>query len=180
MEVKNSLRKIVKDQDILQKVVEGFKAVDLKVVITIGSWDLLHIGHVRYLLRAKEQGDVLVVGVDSDRVIKLCKGELRPIVPEGERCEMLSYQSCVDFVVMIDDVNHNGQWQYGLIKDINPHVFVAEEESYSPEQLSDIKKYCHQLVVLPRQAQNTSTTKMVQDAVKKPLNLMYTLFEKKK
>jgi len=101
-------QKIVPDYETLQKAVDGLRAVDYRIVLTIGSWDLLHIGHVRYLLKAKECGDVLVVGVDTDRAIKLYKGELRPVIPEIERTEMLSYQTCVDFVTLIDDVNEKG------------------------------------------------------------------------
>jgi len=177
---KNPTKKIVKDLELLSKVIEGLRAIDRRIVVTIGSWDLLHIGHVRYLLQAKSHGDILVAGTDSDRVVKMYKGDLRPIVPEEERCEMLSYQSCVDFVTMVDDVSDKGEWQYELIKALRPDVFIAEETSYSDQQLLDIKKYAKELIVLPRQAQNTSTTKMVQDAVKKHLDLMYTFFDKKK
>ena len=62
--------KVVEDYDQLQKLVDGLRVVDNKIVVTIGSWDLLHIGHVRYLRKAKQQGDILIVGVDSDRAIK--------------------------------------------------------------------------------------------------------------
>ncbi|MBS3902795.1 MAG: adenylyltransferase/cytidyltransferase family protein [Anaplasmataceae bacterium] len=179
LHIANPTKKIVKDLELLAKVIEGLKAIDRKIVVTIGSWDLLHIGHVRYLLQAKQHGDILIAGTDSDRVVKMYKGDLRPIVPEEERCEMLSYQSCVDFVTLVDDVNDNGEWQYELIKVIRPHVFIAEETSYSDKQLKDVKTFCKELIVLPRQAQNTSTTKMVQNAVKKHLDMMYTLFDKK-
>jgi D-beta-D-heptose 7-phosphate kinase/D-beta-D-heptose 1-phosphate adenosyltransferase len=169
--------KTVQDYQSLQKVVEGLRAVNRSVVLTIGSWDLLHIGHVRYLNRAKEEGDVLVVGVDSDRAIKLYKGELRPIVPEEERCEMLGYQTCVDFVTTIDDVDDKGRWQYGLVKALRPDVFVAVEDSYPKEQLDEIKKHCGSLVVLPRQATNTSTSRMIQGTVKRHLDQMYKLID---
>ncbi len=172
-------KKIVKDYDTLAKVIDGLRAVDYRVVVTIGSWDLLHIGHVRYLLRAKEHGDILVVGVDTDRGIKLYKGELRPVVPENERSEMLSYQDCVDFITPVDDLNEAGAWQYGLIKKLNPDVFVAVEDSYPVAQLAEIKKYCKELVVLPRQAENTSTTRMIQGTIKKQLDQMYKLIEKR-
>lgn len=180
LHVKDPTKKVVKDLKLLAKVIDGLKAIDRRIVVTIGSWDLLHIGHVRYLLQAKNHGDILIAGTDSDRVIKMYKGDLRPIVPEDERCEMLSYQSCVDFVTLVDDVNDQGEWQYELLKVIRPDVFIAEETSYSDKQLKDIAGLCGELIVLPRQAQNTSTTKMVQDAVKKHLDLMYTFFDKKK
>jgi len=173
-------QKVVKNYEALEKVVNGFRAIDQKIVVTIGSWDLLHIGHVRYLLRAKSQGDILIVGVDTDRAIKFYKGPLRPIVPENERMEMLSYQSCIDFIVRLDDVDTKGRWQYKLLKKTKPDVFVAVEDSYPKKQLEDIKKYCKKLIVLPRQAENTSTTRMVQETVKKHLDQMYSMVEKKR
>jgi len=177
--LKNPTKKIIKDIELLSRAVEGLRAIDRRIVLTIGSWDLLHIGHVRYLLEAKNHGDILIAGTDSDRVVKLYKGDLRPIVPEEERCEMLSYQSCVDFVTLVDDVNEKGEWQYELVRAIRPDVFIAEETSYSDQQVKDLQTMCGELIILPRQAQNTSTTKMVQDAVKKHLDKMYTFFDKK-
>jgi len=171
--------KVVEDYDSLLKLVDGLRVVNNKIVVTIGSWDLLHIGHVRYLRKAKAEGDILVVGVDSDRAIKKYKGELRPVVPYEERCEMLTYQSCVDFVTPVDDVDKKGNWLYTLIKKIKPDIFVAVEDSYPPKQISEIKKYCGKLVVLPRQAERTSTTKMIQFAVKKHLDKMYELLDKR-
>lgn len=172
-------QKIVHSYDTLAKAIGGLRAVDYRVIVTIGSWDLLHIGHVRYLLRAKEYGDVLVVGVDSDRGVKLYKGELRPVIPEAERCEMLSYQSPVDFVTLVDDIDEKGAWQYELIKKLKPDVFVAVEDSYPKEQIEEIKKYCTEVVVLPRQAENTSTTRLIQGTIKKQLDQMYKMTERR-
>jgi len=85
---------IVEDYEELKKLVEAHKALGHRIVCTVGSWDMLHIGHLRYLIKAKEQGDVLIVGVDSDRGIKLYKkNELRPVIPQDERMEMLKYQN---------------------------------------------------------------------------------------
>lgn len=171
--------KHVADYDCLAKVVDGFKELQYKIVVTIGTWDLLHIGHVRYLRNAKSKGDILVVGVDSDRTVKKYKGDLRPIVPYIERSEMLTYQSCVDLVTPVDDVDDKGKWQYGLVKKIKPDVFVAVEDSYSDDQIADIKKYCKEVIVLPRQAEKTSTSNMIQYAVKKHLDKMYKLLDKR-
>lgn len=174
---KDLKNKIVYDYDCLHKAVEGLKVVNFKIVVTIGSWDLLHIGHVRYLIKAKEQGDILVVGVDTDRAIKLYKGPLRPVVPENERCEMLSYQMPVDFITLIDDIDKQGKWQYKLIKKLRPDVFVAVENSYPKQQLKDIKRYCKKLIVLPRQAEKTSTSQMIQNTIKKHLNALAVIRE---
>lgn len=102
--------KMVEDYKELLKVVQGLHILGYKIVVTIGTWDLLHIGHVRYLTNARKQGDILLVGVDTDRTVKRYKGELRPIVPFSERSEMLSYQACVDLLTPIDDVSPAGKW----------------------------------------------------------------------
>lgn len=162
----NYLNKIVLDYEKLFRVTQALRELRNKIVVTIGSWDMLHIGHVRYLLKAKSHGDILVVGVDSDFAVKLYKGPLRPIVPESERLEMLSYQECVNFVTVINDVNESGKWEYGLIKGIKPDVFIAVEDSYPDEQIKKIEECCAKVVILSRQAENTSTSKTIQDVIK--------------
>lgn len=153
-------------KDLIEKI-KAHKVLGHKVVCTIGSWDMLHIGHLRYLNAAKKYGDVLVVGVDSDRGIKSYKGPLRPIIPERERVEMLSYQSCVDYVTLVDDIDDKGNWQYGIIKDLPIDVFVAVEgNSYTVKQKQMIKKLCKNLSVIPRQALGTSSTDIVQNVIK--------------
>lgn len=158
--------KIILDYNNLKKYIDAHKTLEQKVICTIGSWDMLHIGHLRYLNRAKEQGDILVVGVDSDRAIKLYKNPFRPIIPHIERMEMLSYQHCVDYVTLIDDIDEKGKWSYELIKTIKPDIFVCINESYPLEQKEDIKKYVGELVELSRQAENTSTTDIVERTLK--------------
>jgi D-beta-D-heptose 7-phosphate kinase/D-beta-D-heptose 1-phosphate adenosyltransferase len=74
-----------------------------KIVTTNGVFDLLHIGHVRYLQAAKELGDLLVVGINSDACTRRLKGENRPFVPERERAEMLLALRCVDYVVLFEE-----------------------------------------------------------------------------
>ncbi len=71
-----------------------------KVVFTNGCFDLLHLGHVRYLKEAKNLGDILIVGVNSDESVKKLKGEGRPILPEEARAEIISSLSFVDYVVI--------------------------------------------------------------------------------
>ncbi|OGC82290.1 MAG: hypothetical protein A2V81_02015 [Candidatus Abawacabacteria bacterium RBG_16_42_10] len=159
-------RKIILNLDQLRELIEVHKIQKKKIVCTIGSWDMLHIGHLRYLNRAKSCGDILVVGADSDRGIKIYKNLLRPIIPQEERLEMLSYQDCVDYATLIDDIDDQGKWQYELIKAIQPDVFVCIIESYPEEQRKEIKQFVRELVELPRQAENTSTTKIIEKAIK--------------
>ena len=75
-----------------------------RVVFTNGCFDLLHIGHVRYLQAARDLGDFLVIGVNSDSSVRsLSKGPERPIVPQKQRMEVLAALSCVDYVVLFSD-----------------------------------------------------------------------------
>jgi D-beta-D-heptose 7-phosphate kinase/D-beta-D-heptose 1-phosphate adenosyltransferase len=90
-----------------------------KVVFTNGCFDLLHVGHVRYLSEARAQGDLLVVGLNSDSSVRKLKGEERPIQNEEDRGEILAALSCVDFVTLFtEDTPEN------LIKKVRPDVLV--------------------------------------------------------
>ena len=160
-------KKIVLDYDKLRKIAEGYQVLDQKVVVTIGSWDALHIGHVRYIIKARASGDILIVALDSDRAIKLYKGPLRPLIPENERAEMLSYLGdLVSFITVVDDVDESGWWQCGLLKTVKPDIFVAVEDSYPEEQLKEIRSYGPEVIVLSRQAENTSTSALIEQTLK--------------
>jgi D-beta-D-heptose 7-phosphate kinase/D-beta-D-heptose 1-phosphate adenosyltransferase len=76
-----------------------------KAVFTNGVFDLLHVGHIRYLEHARSFGDLLIVAINSDRSVRELKGKDRPIVKEDERAEVLSTLRCVDFVTIFDDVS---------------------------------------------------------------------------
>ena len=164
--MKKQNKNIILDYVELKKMTDAHKTLGHKVVCTVGSWDMLHIGHLRYLIKAKERGDVLVVGVDSDRGIKLYKNELRPVIPEGERMEMLKYQDCVDYVTLVDDIDEKGKWQYELVKVINPDIFVTVEGSYPEEQMQALKTHSKEVIMFPRQAENTSTTNIIEKTMK--------------
>jgi len=75
-----------------------------KLVFTNGCFDLLHAGHVRYLNLARGFGDALAVGLNSDRSVRVLKGEKRPIVPEQERAEVLAALACIDYIFIFDDL----------------------------------------------------------------------------
>lgn len=90
-----------------------------KVVFTNGCFDLLHVGHVRYLQEARAQGDLLVVGLNSDASVRRLKGPERPVQVENDRAEVLAALGCVDFVVIFDE-----DTPYELIKAVQPDVLV--------------------------------------------------------
>ena len=87
------------------RFVEHAKRAKKRVVLANGHFDLLHVGHVRYLEGARAAGDVLVVGVNADEVTKKLKGPGRPILSAAERAELVAALECVDVVVVFDDVN---------------------------------------------------------------------------
>ena len=176
---KTSANSIISDYSELAKITNAHKTLGHRIVCTIGSWDMLHIGHLRYLIKALAQGDVLVVGVDSDRGIKIYKNKLRPIIPQEERMEMLQYQECVDYVTLVDDIDGQGRWQYGLIQTIRPHIFVSTTDSYPQEQINDIRQYCDDVLILPRQAENTSSTGIVERTVKNHLEALLSEMQNK-
>jgi rfaE bifunctional protein nucleotidyltransferase chain/domain len=82
---------------------EAARAAGRRVVLANGCFDLLHVGHVRYLEAARALGDVLIVGVNSDAAVRRLKGPGRPLVPAGERAELLASLRAVDHVVVFDD-----------------------------------------------------------------------------
>jgi D-beta-D-heptose 7-phosphate kinase/D-beta-D-heptose 1-phosphate adenosyltransferase len=80
-----------------------FRESGRKLVFTNGCFDLLHVGHVRYLNQARNLGDALIVGLNSDSSVREVKGDLRPIVPEAERAEILAALASVDYVFIFAD-----------------------------------------------------------------------------
>ncbi len=90
-----------------------------RIVCTNGIFDLMHIGHLRYLAAARAMGDVLVVGVNADASTRRLKGPARPIVPQAERAEMLAGLACVDFVTIFDEDTAEE-----LVRALQPEVYV--------------------------------------------------------
>lgn len=101
-----------------------------RIVFTNGCFDLMHIGHTRYLQAARELGDLLVVGVNTDASVrKLKKGDGRPIVPETQRAEVLAALHCVDYVVLFDEPDPGR-----LIAELLPDVLVKGGD-WAPDQI---------------------------------------------
>lgn len=124
-----------------------------------GSWDLFHVGHLKYLLKAKGLCDFLIVAMDSDEKIKKRKGPSRPIIPEDERKEMLELLSSLglsDYVV-VKDLNEP---KWSLIKAIKPDVLVAIKENYSEEQVRELENICGRVAILPRQSESSTSDKI--------------------
>jgi len=111
-------QKIIGKKELL-RVIKNLKTRGKRIVFTNGCFDLLHIGHIRYLEKARTLGDILVVGVNSDSSVRILKGPKRPILPAKERAEILSGLGCVDYITIF-----NEQDPLKLITSLHPHVLV--------------------------------------------------------
>jgi len=113
------MREKIKKREDLRKIAEDLKAQGKQVVFTNGCFDLLHVGHIRYLEKARGLGDILVVGVNSDQSVRRIKGPFRPILPEDERAEILSGLGCIDYVTLFDELD-----PLELISSLKPQILV--------------------------------------------------------
>ena len=119
---------------------------DLIVVGTNGCFDILHIGHIRSLQKAKKLGNILVIGLNSDDSVKKIKGKGRPINPEGERAEILAALDCVDIVSIFND-----ETAEKFIELLKPNIYVKGDE-YNIDNLPETKiveKYGGKIVKIP-------------------------------
>jgi D-beta-D-heptose 7-phosphate kinase/D-beta-D-heptose 1-phosphate adenosyltransferase len=124
----------------LKKVVDSLKTDGKRVVFTNGCFDIIHVGHIRYLKEAKALGDVLIVGLNSDNSVSIIK-PTRPINPQNHRAEVLSSLEMVDYVTLFDE-----ETPYELIKLINPDILVKGGD-WKKEDIvgSDIAKETYSL-----------------------------------
>ena len=113
-----TVSKLVTLKDFLQKT-DALRKSGQQLVFTNGCLDILHAGHVRYLQAAKAEGDILLVGLNSDKSVKEIKGEKRPLTRQEQRAEILACLECVDYVIPFDESN-----PLNLIEAVKPEVLV--------------------------------------------------------
>jgi D-glycero-beta-D-manno-heptose 1-phosphate adenylyltransferase len=116
--VMDAANKVVTLEDLVIGLGKARKAGN-KIVFTNGCFDILHVGHVRYLAAARNKGDLLVVGLNSDGSVRTIKGDKRPLVPQEQRAEVLASLVCVDYVVVFDAPD-----PAALIEALTPDVLV--------------------------------------------------------
>jgi len=119
------------DRDSLIDAVNDLRSNGKTVVLANGCFDLFHVGHVRYLLGAKAAGDVLVVGINSDRQTRELKGSNRPFMPENDRSEIVASLRCVDLVTIFDEPTVEE-----LMRSIRPD-FHAKGTDYTTETVPE-------------------------------------------
>lgn len=106
-------------QNKLSSIVRRLKAQGKRIAFTNGTFDILHLGHVTYLQKARSSADVLVVGVNTDRSVKTYKDPTRPVNPEQDRIKVLTALACVDYAILFNDPT-----PLRLIEEIKPDVLV--------------------------------------------------------
>ena len=122
---------MLKTQEEIIKIVKDGQEQGKTFVVTNGCFDILHVGHVRYLQKTKEYADKLIVMLNSDKSVKAIKGDDRPINCENDRAEILSALSCVDYVVLFDE-NSPAK----LLEEIKPDVYTKGGD-YTLENLPE-------------------------------------------
>lgn len=160
----NWKKRLISQSD-LMALGEQLREKNKKIVFTAGSWDLIHAGQCRYLERAKEYGDILVVGVSSNNSIKQVKGPNKPILDEKIRAEMLTYLKSVDFVTILPEPSC--QPSLGLLK---PDVYITVKEDWTENykesrENKTVTKYGGEVIVVDRQSTSISTTQILQRAI---------------
>jgi len=117
------MNKYVKSINELIEIRNKLKKDNKKVVFTNGCFDILHAGHVDYIIKAKEKGDILIVAVNSDSSMKRIKGMSRPIVPQNERAFIISNLKPVDYVVIFEE-----DTPFEIITKLIPDILVKGED----------------------------------------------------
>ncbi len=171
----NFERRFIPDYQELAKTIEACRRLlGLRVVLTSGSFDLLHIGHARYIEKAKQYGSLLVVGVDSDKKIRNRKGPHRPVVPQEERLKMIAHLRDVDIVTLKEP----SETQWELIKTVRPDILIATAETYTVAEIEELEaNYCGEVVVLEPQAVTSTSARLREINIKSNSEAIEPLLE---
>jgi D-glycero-beta-D-manno-heptose 1-phosphate adenylyltransferase len=139
--------------------VEALRAQGRTVALANGAFDLLHVGHTRYLEGAKALADVLVVAVNTDRSVRLAKGATRPLVPEAERAELVAALACTDFVLLFDEPDVRA-----VLRRLRPEVHVKGTD-YTPEtvpEASELAGWGGRVAIAGDEKQHSTTERAAQ------------------
>ena len=155
------ISKIVEVKELINKI-DPLRRSGKQVVFTNGCFDIMHAGHVRYLAAAKAEGEILIVGINSDKSVKSIKGKNRPIMPQDQRAEVLAGLWCVDYIVFFDEPD-----PLRLIQAIKPDVLVKGEDWDEDKVIgADFVKADGGRVVRIAVVPNISTSMIIEKIVK--------------
>jgi D-beta-D-heptose 7-phosphate kinase/D-beta-D-heptose 1-phosphate adenosyltransferase len=151
------------DRKKLAGILSGLRSKRKKIVFTNGCFDLLHAGHVRYLNKARQYGDALVVAINTDASVRRLKGKNRPLVPQRERAEVLGGLAAVDYVTFFDEGT-----PAAIISELKPQV-LAKGADYKIKDIvgNDFMKKNKGRVIRIPLAKGQSTSTIIKDIVRK-------------
>jgi rfaE bifunctional protein nucleotidyltransferase chain/domain len=157
------MKEKIRERKDLRRIIKDLKKKGKRIVFTNGCFDILHLGHIRYLEDAKSLGDILVVGVNSDHSVRILKGPERPILPEMERAEILSGFWCVDYITIFNEPT-----PLELISSLQPHILVkggdwTKETTVGREV---VERMGGEVVILPF-IEGSSTSNLVETILKR-------------
>jgi D-glycero-beta-D-manno-heptose 1-phosphate adenylyltransferase len=121
----------IQSLDDIKKTIQRLRAAGRKIVFANGCFDLLHVGHIRYLQKARAMGDVLILGINGDASVAALKGKGRPLQPEAERAEILAALDCVDYVLLFDALTVDG-----ILRELRPDIH-AKGTDYTEESVPE-------------------------------------------
>lgn len=144
-------------RDQLREQVQQWRRAGQRIILANGNFDLLHVGHVRYLRGAKALGGKLVVAVNSDESVRALKGEARPIMPEQERAEIVSALADVDAVIVFPELDVRS-----IIREIRPDIH-AKGTDYTPDTVPerDVVADCGGRVAIVGDSKDHSTSEII-------------------
>jgi rfaE bifunctional protein nucleotidyltransferase chain/domain len=145
------------DRNTLKNELDPLRKNGKKIAFTNGCFDILHIGHIRYLREAKKTADILVLAINSDASVKKIKGEKRPLVPQEDRAEIMAALEFIDFVTIFDETT-----PLELINLLKPDVLIKGGDWAQDKVVGrdEIKKWGGKLTLIP-EINGKSTTSIV-------------------
>jgi len=142
----------------LKKIIDRHRKEGKKMVFTNGCFDILHVGHTRYLTEAKKQGNILVLGLNSDESVRSLKGKERPLIPENERADVIAALESVDYVTIFHELT-----PLELIEYLKPDILVKggdwKEKDVVGRDL--IEKWGGRVIIIP-EVKGSSTTNIIE------------------
>jgi D-beta-D-heptose 7-phosphate kinase/D-beta-D-heptose 1-phosphate adenosyltransferase len=144
--------------EVLKEKIDTLRRQGKKIAFTNGCFDILHVGHIRYLREAKKKADVLVVALNSDASVQAIKGEKRPVIGQQERAEIIAALECVDFVTIFSELT-----PLELIKFLQPDVLIKGGD-WTEEKVvgrDEVKKWGGHVAIIP-EVEGKSTTNIIE------------------
>lgn len=155
------INKIMRKEE-LKKELEALRRQGRKIAFTNGCFDILHVGHVRYLREAKKTADVLILALNSDISVRTIKGEKRPLVPQDERADVVAALESIDYVTLFDEPT-----PLELIEYLRPDVLIKGGD-WAEENIvgrNAVKSWGGRVVVIP-ETEGASTTNIIDKVLK--------------